>query len=325
MGSSHSSTTSATPWSLETQTIWQDTLQYHAATARRTLAWYHPEHQTWLRFDPQNDIWSGYHGTTADRTTSSSAETKEPWHMLFDDRQAPFYQWFVGGMTNAGYVEVDLPVLEGCGQHTALIFEGDRWDPEKCQGQGGPVDIRHIDRRQLLWETARRSLVLKNLGLQPGDRIALNCPNIPEQIFYIEAAKRMGIIYTPVFGGFSDKTLSDRIEDAQATLVITADGGYRNAEFVPYKTQYTDPALDRYVSVRKALDALKTVLNRYLPPDASIRAQQWADSRLSQDLTVAPAEVMHTLGYIIDRLRFDPQLSYQLRRTMLEAMAHLPS
>lgn len=325
MASPHSATTSATRWPLETNNSWQNALQYHAAAARRTLAWYNFEHQAWLRFDPNSNVWRGYHGATADRVTSATFDAQDPWHMLFDDRQAPFYQWFVGGMTNAGYVEVDLPVLEGYGQHLALIFEGDRWDPEKHQGQGGPVDLRKINRRQLLWETARRSLVLKNLGLNPGDRIALNCPNIPEQIFYIEAAKRMGIIYTPVFGGFSDKTLSDRIEDAQASLVITADGGYRNAEYVPYKTQYTDPALDRYVSVRQALGALKALLNLHLPPEAYARAQEWADFRLSPDLTVAPSDVMQTLGYIIDQLGLDPELSYQLRRDMLEAMANLPS
>ena len=82
------------------------------------------------------------------------------------------------------------------------------------------------------------------------DRIAFNLPNIPEQIFYMLAAQRMGVVYTPVFGGFSAKTLSDRIHDAGAKLVITADGGYRNAEVVGYKGTYADPALDNYIPER---------------------------------------------------------------------------
>ena len=71
-----------------------------------------------------------------------------------------------------------------------------------------------------------------------------------------EAAKRLGIVYTPVFGGFSDKTLSDRIHDAGARIVITADGGYRNAQIVPFKTAYTDPALDDYVPVATVRGAI---------------------------------------------------------------------
>ena len=70
---------------------------------------------------------------------------------------------------------------------------------------------------------------MRDLGLRAGDRIALNLPNIPAQLFWTEGAKRLGIVYTPVFGGFSDKTLSDRIHDASARIVITANGGYRNA------------------------------------------------------------------------------------------------
>jgi acrylyl-CoA reductase (NADPH) / 3-hydroxypropionyl-CoA dehydratase / 3-hydroxypropionyl-CoA synthetase len=77
---------------------------------------------------------------------------------------------------------------------------------------------------------------LRGLGLRQGDRIALNMPNIMEQIYYIEAAKRLGAIYTPVFGGFSAKTLSDRIHDAGARVVITSDGGLSQRPGHPLQT-----------------------------------------------------------------------------------------
>lgn len=86
-----------------------------------------------------------------------------------------------------------------------------------------------------------------------GKRIAFNLPNIPEQIFYTQAAKRPGLIYTPVFGGFSAKTLSDHIHDADARVLVTTDGGYRNAEIVAYKETYTDPTLDNYIPRRVAI------------------------------------------------------------------------
>ena len=116
-------------------------------------------------------------------------------------------------------------MLAGHGDETAFIVEGDRWDVS-----------------------------------QDGGRIALNLPNIPAQLFWTQAAKRLGVVSTPVFGGFSDKTLSDRIHDAGARVVITADGGWRNAQIVPFKAACTHPALDNFVPVATALDAMGACL-----------------------------------------------------------------
>ena len=157
----------------------------------------------------------------------------QPWARAFDDDDAPFFRWFDGGLTNAGFNEVDRHVLAGMGEEPAFIFEGDRWDQSVNGGRGGPVVEQIVSRRRLLLEVARAGIALETLGLKRGDRIALNMPNIPEQVYYTEAAKRLGIIYTPVFGGFSDKTLSDRIHDSGARVVITADGGFRNAQIIP--------------------------------------------------------------------------------------------
>ena len=146
------------------------------------------------------------------------------------------------------------------GAHEAFCFEGDRWDPSRNDGRGGPVVERSIPIATCCSRQCCAPRCCRTSGLKRGDRVAFNLPNIPEQLFYTEAAKRLGIIYTPVFGGFSAKTLSDRIFDAGAKVVVTADGGYRNAEVVPYKEAYTDPALDNFIPLRSALAALEDVL-----------------------------------------------------------------
>ena len=166
------------------------------------------------------------------------------------------------------YVGGALPpphaALAGHGEETAFFFEGDRWDMSRDGGRGAPVEAYPISRKRLLLEVARAALVLQGLGLKPGDRVALNMPNIPEQIYYTEAAKRLGIVYTPVFGGFSDKTLSDRIHDAGARVVITADGGWRNAQIVPFTEAYTDAALDNFVPVETGLAMVRDILSAAL-------------------------------------------------------------
>lgn len=156
--------------------------------------------------------------------------------------------------------EVNRHVLAGHGNEAALIYEGDRWNMASEDGRGGPVDSEVVSRRKLMLESAKCALALQALGAKPGDRIALNMPSIPEQIFWTEGANRLGVVYTPVFGGFGDKTLSDRIADAGAKIVVTADGSYRNAQMVPFKPSYTDPALDNFIAVSVAIELLETAL-----------------------------------------------------------------
>ncbi len=192
-----------------------------------------------------------------------------PWTLAFNDDAAPHFRWFDGARTNCCFNEVDRHVLAGHGGEAAFIFEGDRWDMAQDNGRGAPVDSYAVSRRQLLLEAAKCAIALTKLGLKAGDRIALNMPNIPAQLYWTEAAKRLGILYTPVFGGFSDKTLSDRIHDAGAKIVITADGGYRMAQIIPFKTAYTDPALDNYVPVQVALKLLR---DRLMLPDLDLSA-----------------------------------------------------
>ena len=109
---------------------------------------------------------------------------------------------------------------------------------------------------------ARRAILLRNIGLKKGDRIILNMPNILEQIYFIEAAKRLGIVYSCVFSGFSAATLLERIIHSGAKAVVTVDGAYKNGQLVSFKSQYIDKALEIQ---NVPLDVL--VVKNATPPD----------------------------------------------------------
>ena len=147
----------------------------------------------------------------------------------------------------------------------------------------------------LLLETAKCAIALQAMGLKAGDRIALNMPSIVPQVYWIEAAKRLGIVYTAVFGGFSDKTLSDRIADAGARVIVTSDGSYRNAQVAAFKTAYTDPALDNYVPVTTALKIIAEIDLGIDPADAATIRDTVADT-LAGEVTVERSDVMRGVG-----------------------------
>ncbi len=269
---------------------------YHGAIAASELHWFDVETGAWLRRDAETGDWGGWVATTGQPADLARPAEWTPWTRAFDDSDAPFYRWFVGGRTNACFNEVDRHLLAGRGDRPAFVFEGDRWDPSKNDGRGGPVTQYEVTYRQLFIETILRTQVLADLGLETGDRLAFNLPNILPQIYFTEAAKRLGLIYTPVFGGFSAKTLSDRIHDAGARVVITADGGYRNAEVVPYKEQFTDRALDQFVPLERALETLSTVLGQMLDPEVAAAIGERVQTGLAGEITVERSDVMRELG-----------------------------
>ena len=135
------------------------------------------------------------------------------------------------------------------------------------------------------------------MGLRAGDRIVLNLPNIPAQRFWTEGAKSLDRIYTPVFGGFSETTLSDRIHDDGARIVIMADSGYRNAQIVPFKSAYTDPALDNFVPVAAAHAVVAQRLSSN-GTDAAVATAVLAaiDDALAGEVTVLCGDVMRGVG-----------------------------
>ena len=153
------------------------------------------------------------------------------WEKKWDsvlDWQIPFSKWFVGGKINAAYNALDRHVLEGRGDRVAFYFEGE------------PGDTRTITYADMHRDVKKAANALLSLGIKEGDRVAIYMPMIPEAAVAILACARVGAIHSVVFGGFSADSLLTRIKDADATLVITADGGFRKGSAFGLKTIVDD-------------------------------------------------------------------------------------
>jgi acrylyl-CoA reductase (NADPH) / 3-hydroxypropionyl-CoA dehydratase / 3-hydroxypropionyl-CoA synthetase len=284
-------------WERMRASVIADPGAFHADIAAQTIHWFAADigaAGSWLIRDASGQ-WSGWDVATCDVLTADVPSDFSPWTTAFDATEPPHWRWFVGGRTNAAFNEVDRHVLAGHGDEAALIFEGDRWDMASDGGRGAPVDCFTVSRKRLLLETAKCAVALEALGLKAGDRIALNMPSIVPQIYWTEAAKRLGIVYTAVFGGFSDKTLSDRIADAGARVIVTSDGSYRNAQVAAFKTAYTDPALDNYVPVATALAVLAATDLGLADADAALIHATVAET-LAGEVTVERSDVMRGVG-----------------------------
>jgi acrylyl-CoA reductase (NADPH)/3-hydroxypropionyl-CoA dehydratase/3-hydroxypropionyl-CoA synthetase len=293
-------------WQAARDAVLQDPGAFHGSIARRELHWFDPRlgtHGAWITLPDGATRWQGFDARTAAPLEVPYDARHEPWERAFDDREAPFYRWFAGGLTNACFNEVDRHLLAGHGAEPALFFEGDRWDQSQDGGRGGPVVSYAVSRRRLLLEVAQCALALRRLGLRAGDRVAINMPNIPEQLYWTEGCKRLGIVYTPVFGGFSDKTLSDRIHDAGARVVITADGGYRNAQVMAFKEAYTDPALDGYVPAGVALAGVEAALAALSLPAATREAiLDGARLAVQGEITLERSDLMRGIGRALEAI-----------------------
>lgn len=155
---------------------------------------------------------------------------KQPFTQTLDDSNAPHYRWFPDGKLNVSYNCLDRQ-LEKNADKTAVIFEGEKGDVEH-------ISYRELHRRVSIFANA-----LKAQGIGKGDRVIIYMPMITEAVVAMQACARIGAIHSVVFGGFSASSLKDRIEDTQAKLVITADGGFRGGKTVELK-KTTDQALD---------------------------------------------------------------------------------
>ena len=319
-------------WEQQRAAALADPGAFHGAIARRQIHWFvasQGQHGAWLSYDNARQRWTGWDARSGAAVVADLGAGFEPWDRAFDDSDPPHWKWFSGGCTNACFNEVDRHVLAGFGAETAFFFEGDRWDMSQDGGRGAPVDAHAISRKLLLLETAKCALALQALGLKAGDRIALNLPNIPAQLYWTEAAKRLGVVYTPVFGGFSDKTLSDRIHDAGARVVITADGGYRNAQIVPFKTAYTDPALDDYVPVSTVRAVIAPRLGQLGLDDADVQqVLATVTETLAGEVTVQRSDAMRGVGRALGELgrngRLNAAQASRVRTAVAEALVATP-
>ena len=159
------------------------------------------------------------------------------------DWKPPHAQWFLGGKLNASYNCLDRH-LEKRGDKNALIWEGE------------PGEIRHITYRELHAEVSKFANALKGLGVVSGDRVAIYMPLIPEAVVAMLACARIGAVHSVVFGGFSAEALRDRIQDAQAKVLITATTGFRRGNLVPLK-KVSDAAVADCPSIQNVVVVMR--------------------------------------------------------------------
>jgi len=164
-------------------------------------------------YDEAGADWQGFWA----RQAADLVTWYDEWHTILD-WDLPFAKWFVGGRLNVSYNCLDRHVEAGHGQKVAYHWEGE------------PGDHRSITYADLLAEVQRFANVLKGLGVGRGDRVAIYMPMIPELPVAMLACARIGAPHSVVFGGFSADSLADRINDAECTVLVTADGGFRRGQ-----------------------------------------------------------------------------------------------
>jgi acetyl-CoA synthetase len=169
-----------------------------------------------------------------------------PFDEVLDWSNPPFAKWFVGGRLNASYNCVDRHVENGLGDKVAFHWVG---EPEG--------DTRDITYAALKDEVCQAANALTELGVKTGDRVAIYMPMIPETVVAMLACARIGAPHTVVFGGFSSQALVDRIQDCEARVVITSDGGYRRGAPAGLKPA-VDEALAKCPDVRNVLVVKRT-------------------------------------------------------------------
>ncbi len=169
-----------------------------------------------------------------------------PFTDVLDWSDTPFAKWFVDGKLNVAYNCVDRHVEAGNGDRVAIRWEGEPKD-----------DSRDVTYSELQAEVCKAANALTDLGLVAGDRVAIYMPMLPEAIVAMLACARLGVLHSVVFAGFSSTALAARIEDAEARLVITADGQYRRGKAASLK-ESVDEAVDGQESVEHVLVVRRT-------------------------------------------------------------------
>ncbi|HMK28131.1 MAG TPA: acetate--CoA ligase [Terriglobales bacterium] len=207
----------------------------------------------------------------------------KPWTRVLE-WNAPWAKWFVGGEINLSYNCLDRNVKGGRASKTALLWEGE------------PGEIRTLTYAQLLTEVSKFANVLKSLGVQKGDRVAIYMGMTPELPIAMLACARVGAIHSVVFGGFSSNALVDRINDATAVAVITQDGSYRRGNEVKLKPA-VDEALDSCPSVKHVVVYQRTKTPVTMKPG---RDHWWHElmAEASDQCDATPVDAEHPL-YIL--------------------------
>ena len=229
----------------------------------------------------------------------------------------PYSKWFVGGKLNVSYNCLDRHVIAGKGDKVAFHFEGE------------PGDTRTITYSQMLDEVQKFANVLKGLGVNKGDRVNIYLPMIPEAAVAMLACARIGAVHSVVFGGFSSQALSDRINDAEAKVLITADGGYRRGEVFALKPQAdeavaTTPTITAVVVVKRGGNAvdmqagrdhwyheLMATADAVCPPEP-MDSEQLLFLLYTSGTTGKPKGIMHTTGGYLTHVTYTHKYVFDL-------------
>ncbi|HZA00336.1 MAG TPA: acetate--CoA ligase [Acidimicrobiales bacterium] len=270
-------------------------------------------------YDEAEADWQGFWAKQAAELVTWYDE----WHTVLE-WDLPFARWFVGGTLNVSYNCLDRHVEQGLGERVAYHWEGE------------PGDTRTITYADLLDEVQRFANVLRGLGVAKGDRVAIYMPMIPELPIAMLACARIGAPHSVVFGGFSADSLSDRINDAECKVLVTADGGFRRGQAHALKPTAdvalaSTPTIERVVVVRRVTDhpaAGGTTVDMTEGRDrwyhelmAEADAECPPEPMDSEDLlyllytsgtTAKPKGIMHTTGGYLTQVAFTHRYVFDL-------------
>eukprot|EP00828_Plagiopyla_frontata_P012749 TRINITY_DN17349_c0_g2_i5.p4 TRINITY_DN17349_c0_g2~~TRINITY_DN17349_c0_g2_i5.p4 ORF type:complete len:402 (+),score=156.90 TRINITY_DN17349_c0_g2_i5:145-1350(+) len=199
------------------------------------------------------------------------------WDQVFDDKDAPFYKWFPGSRCNIVYNALDRHIETANKNRLALIWEGE------------PGDSRKYTYFELYREVNRFANALRSLGIRKGDRVVIYMPQLPETIIAMLASAKIGAIHSVVFAGFSAKALRQRINDAQAKLLITSDGFYRNGQIIKLK-EVADEAL--VGACADCVESMVVVRRCNIGVDMTDGRDFMYEDLIRQERNEAPTEVM---------------------------------